>query len=253
MLASIMRSYAILFNELPVEPNPANKPKESNPVVKFSLSEVQFFNLLGDEVGVEIRDSVSDRVLLSLSPKVDGGAASAPLNLLDLVEPHGPTLHPPPSLGIASSNHHLHNNSNSNSNKNTSMKFVNVHWLGALKEERAPLLHLPFNLSKAKAYHLNPVYAQPPKRSVGSTAYEESSRGRPLLLEPIVEEIYQNQRYDPLLRTWRPPYLFGDPYEWTDASGKVKDMAAIDLLTSESSCKCPLTSLNGRVGLRWIM
>lgn len=42
---------------------------------------------------------------------------------------------------------------------------------------------------------------------------------RVIILEPIIEEIYENGRYDPLSGLWRKPFLLGDPEEWTDASG----------------------------------
>jgi hypothetical protein len=43
-----------------------------------------------------------------------------------------------------------------------------------------------------------------------------------VILEPIVEEVYENLRYHPLTGRWRPPFLPGDPPEWTDASGTVR-------------------------------
>lgn len=41
------------------------------------------------------------------------------------------------------------------------------------------------------------------------------------MLEPIVEEAFENERYDPITGQWRKPFLLGDPEEWTDASGTI--------------------------------
>ncbi|RYH20785.1 hypothetical protein EON65_22470, partial [archaeon] len=92
---------------------------------------------------------------------------------------------------------------------------VDVHITGqALRNARQPLLHLPFNTVKPKACFLQPV----------------ENRRENLMLEPIEEEVFENSRYDPLSGSWKKPFLPGDPYEWTDASGLVrKDIASVDI------------------------
>lgn len=42
------------------------------------------------------------------------------------------------------------------------------------------------------------------------------------MLEPIVEEVFENSRYDPITLRWRKPFLHNDPYEYTDASGSIR-------------------------------
>ena len=60
-----------------------------------------------------------------------------------------------------------------------------------------------------------------------------TARSRSVLLEPIVEEVFEYSRYDPITGKWRKPFLPGDPPEWTDASGTVKrDIQSITLKQS---------------------
>ena len=40
--------------------------------------------------------------------------------------------------------------------------------------------------------------------------------------EPVEEEVYENSRYEPLTSEWLVPFLFGDPYEWTDVTCTVR-------------------------------
>jgi len=50
------------------------------------------------------------------------------------------------------------------------------------------------------------------------------------VIEPIVEEVFENSRYDPLTGWWRRPFFMGDPYEWTDASGTIRrDIGLIEI------------------------
>lgn len=101
---------------------------------------------------------------------------------------------------------------------------VNIEFLGTFGSERLPLYNLPFNINKPRAYHL-----QTRDTDDADTPREK----RMVVIEPIVEEVYENSRYDPMAGRWRQPFLLGDPFEWTDASGSVrKDITSIKL-TSE--------------------
>ena len=135
---------------------------------------------------------------------------------------------------------------------------VDVHFGGRFGEERLPLHHLPFNISKPRTYNLIPrplpgeeeVAAAATAAAVAADASSATgsargragsfragavatSKSRSVLLEPIVEEVYEYSRYDPITGKWRKPFLPGDPLEWTDASGTLRrDIQAITLKQS---------------------
>eukprot|EP01041_Mallomonas_annulata_P001683 gene1683-3255_t len=96
---------------------------------------------------------------------------------------------------------------------------MDIFFLGKINEERLPLYHLPLNIKTSKTYQLRPVGGD-----ISSNPMEAVS---------IVEEIFENQRYDPVLVVWRPPFLFQDPYEWTNSEGNKLNMADIELPSDE--------------------
>ena len=84
--------------------------------------------------------------------------------------------------------------------------------LGRLKEQRLPLLQLPLNVNKPRPYCLQPNLSGTP----GLGGKSDRSRGT----EPIVEEAFENQRYNPLERAWSNPWPdLNDPPSWTDILG----------------------------------
>ena len=88
--------------------------------------------------------------------------------------------------------------------------------LGRLKDQRLPLLQLPLNVNKARPYCLQP-------NLTGSNIQGERSADRSRGSEPIVEEAYENQRYDPLGQGWSTPWTeLNDPFTWSDILGTIE-------------------------------
>jgi hypothetical protein len=77
-------------------------------------------------------------------------------------------------------------------------------FLGRLGFERFPLSNLPVHVSKPHIYQI---------------ASKETSP----TLNPVIEEIYENQRYQPLGGSWKAPFLMSDPAEYTDADMNPRD------------------------------
>ena len=85
--------------------------------------------------------------------------------------------------------------------------------LGRLKDQRLPLLQLPLNVNKPRPYCLQP-------NLTGFNNQGERSADRSRGSEPIVEEAFENQRYDPLGQGWSTPWIeLNDPCTWTDILG----------------------------------
>lgn len=60
------------------------------------------------------------------------------------------------------------------------------------------------------------------------------SRQRRIVIEPIVEEVFETNRYDPLNGVWKRPYLVGDPPSWTDANGtQDRDILSIEPISDK--------------------
>ena len=89
--------------------------------------------------------------------------------------------------------------------------FYDIKLLGEFTDERLPLLDLPLNVSKAKAYYVHPAV--------------DSDRGRgrrssTVISEPVAEEVFENERFSPLTGRWESPWPgLGDPPRWTTAFG----------------------------------
>lgn len=94
---------------------------------------------------------------------------------------------------------------------------------GRLGQERLPLYHLPLNIRTCKAYHLRPAL-------FGSDKVSGKVLGDSL---SITEEIYENQRYDPMQSGWVAPFLYQDPHDWTSADGVRLEKSEICLPTDQ--------------------
>jgi hypothetical protein len=93
---------------------------------------------------------------------------------------------------------------------------VDIQFLGKFGDERLPLHHLPFNINKPRTYNLQPrplidsvekiegvlVKNEVDKFRVNGKeamkSYVAGTCSRSVVLEPIVEEVYENSRYDPI-------------------------------------------------------
>ena len=95
-------------------------------------------------------------------------------------------------------------------------KAVNIHFNGTLASERLPLLQLPFKITEPRTYSLQ----------LAPALHEVMGGYR----DPVVVEYYQNQRFDPLLREWRLPFLPMDPPADSNVKGKPtrKHVEALD-------------------------
>ena len=156
-------------------------------------------NLLGEPVGMTLHDSESGAELLTL----DSGQSKAV-----------PKIKAVSNKAFASASH--------------LPTAINIHFSGSFGSERMPLYNLPLNINKPRAYHLQTVDAD---GEVGGGGESDPQRvKRVVVIEPIVEEVYENSRYDPISGRWRQPFLLGDPHEWTDASTSIrKDISSIKL------------------------
>ena len=238
MLETLMRSYTLLFQQYS-----GGRGEHGNSDIAAttsSLSNIEVHNCLGDDVGIELQDSTTGHSLLVLVPVEHGGSAQG------ILKSDRPTSSSSSRIEVKRALSGLYLSE-------LKLTSVNLHFLGYLEGERHSLLHLPLNLAKPKAYTLAPKVKEPrafnnskiiptaadsSKSAVVDTLYERLASEQPILLEPVVEEVYQNSRYDPLSGQWKPPYLFGDPYEWTDATGsRRKDLSSIDIRTFEPSCE----------------
>jgi len=87
-------------------------------------------------------------------------------------------------------------------------KAINMHILGRCQGEWLPLTRLPLGANKRRLYYLQP-------------AGRSSRSHHDALARPMIEEIFENQRYDPLTGVWKKPYFTGDPFAFSDINGIV--------------------------------
>ena len=122
---------------------------------------------------------------------------------------------------------------------------VNLYVLGGVAVKREPLCHLPTKVEGACLFTLSPALVGDGKeklskkeegeekmnmddtdgnvRGDGDGVAEET--GLPVISaadddEPVLEEVFQHHRYDPIKGTWVVPFLVGDPQEFTNSRGK---------------------------------
>ena len=85
-----------------------------------------------------------------------------------------------------------------------------LHLTDDLAEERQPILQVPSTACKPKSFSF-----QPSGRILAKMASSRLTSG-----EPIVEEVYENSRYNTFSMTWGEPWAsMGDPSVWTDSRG----------------------------------
>lgn len=91
-------------------------------------------------------------------------------------------------------------------------KCFSVAFLDKMKQDRQPILNLPVNISKPQSYQVLPL------RPVAS-----ESRS------PVVEDIYEMERYQPLSGSWKAPFMMNDPPQWATIDYKPRDISDISL------------------------
>ena len=94
---------------------------------------------------------------------------------------------------------------------------LDIKFLEKLGEQRRSLYHLPLYIKNPRAYHLKPISSDNNDSKVTAETVA------------IVEEIFENQRYDLLTLDWTQPYLFTDPSEWSTANCMSIDINEIKL------------------------
>lgn len=169
-------------------------------VEREEVPDVLINNTLGPEIGFEVFDSATNVSLMTLN--------SNEMKPVPFLQDGGKAF-----LRGGRSFSHLGN----------IPTVVDIHFLGQFGEERLPLHHLPFNINKPRTYNLQPRPHPdsevtegvrlmrdplPIDKLKGGRGSERERRGlksyvpgtcsRSVVLEPIVEEVYENSRYDPL-------------------------------------------------------
>ena len=95
---------------------------------------------------------------------------------------------------------------------------LDLHFMGDFMKENKlrPLIQLPLNSFRSKSYLVQSEenISTKVRNSIGSG----SDKPAILSMEPVLEETWQYQRYDPL-SGWRKPFLMHDPYEFSDRNG----------------------------------
>ena len=120
------------------------------------------------------------------------------------------------------------------SNSMADLSSINIVFKGPFGSQRRPLVQVPLSCSKVLTYNLTCAPTSGGSGSVRSSrkgTNESMNEGLDEDLaqtwhdvdegcyEEVEVELYENARYDPLSGVWLPPFLMGDPFQWTDASG----------------------------------
>eukprot|EP01038_Epipyxis_sp_PR26KG_P007511 gene7511-10233_t len=214
-----------------------------------SVSDIVIYNLLGGGIDLEIFETRTKKLILTLY----GSKQCSTLSSTESVQRvHSTSIeyHDSTQYHLREDNKHVGFRSlfgESLVGKTSSGGLptaVDINFCGTLTDQRMPLRHLPFNLNKPKLYYVQPssstiskLSESPKSESISSKckSFNKSllkSAHKVMVIEPIVEEVYENSRYDLVSGTWKSPFFLGDPNEWTDASGTIrKDINKIGLMS----------------------
>eukprot|EP01033_Poteriospumella_lacustris_P006747 gene6747-4866_t len=230
MLETLLKSYSVFFHEnheasssssssvssssslVPIAAAAAASSASASSSSASVSSEIVVQNVLGEGVEVHLQDSVSRAIVLHLADGATGVVSAT----ADPMKKSWMKMFRLPNA-------------------------VDLHVVGHGLEGRRPVLHLPFTVTKPKACMLLPSNgkssAVPATRPDGATSDRpvddnagDNNNNKVFIVEAIEEEVYENARYDPIAGQWRSPFLLGDPYSFTDASGLVrKDMQSLQI------------------------
>lgn len=90
---------------------------------------------------------------------------------------------------------------------------LDLHFVGQLEGQRLPLLQLPLKTKRPRMYTLQLA----PELQEASGQYSD----------PVVVDYFQNERFDPLKRVWRQPFLPMDPPHESGAMGRPARIPAL--------------------------
>ena len=142
--------------------------RTSDIVEREEISDVLIHNTLGFGIELDIYDSASGVLIMDLK-----GLDSKPVPRLQI---------PDKKRNFTGSVRNI-------------PTVVDVHFRAGV--ERQPLHHIPFNINKPRAYNLHPCLIDTTVESCSVSGKSRSvPHSPPILLEPIVEEVFENCRYD---------------------------------------------------------
>jgi hypothetical protein len=185
LLHKLLETYLLLMNR--------GKSKQLTNAMQESSTNVSITNRLGENIDIDLVDSKTGKPVFFLSGTGEQSKASI-VKSREYVDHKSYLDDWTNPIGLPAS--------------------VDLHFRGLLEGKRKPVLHVPFNINKPRLCNLIPMNLG---EAADVTAAHRKSK-RIIILEPIVEETYENARYEPITGMWRKPFLFGDPDEWTDAT-----------------------------------
>lgn len=179
MMIEKMLEVASLFSELSTQGD----------VLPFysrdAVPEITLHNLLGDEIHLAIRECGSGNLLMTLP----GGSSQAVPKITN-ISGHKTWIQ-----------------------RSHMPSAVDLEFQSGFGGLRKPIHHLPFNIHGTRMYNI-----QCDMKAAAAVAGSNQNTLSQIALEPIVEELYENARYDPITGRWRQPFLLGDPRQYADAS-----------------------------------
>jgi hypothetical protein len=188
MLEKVLQTYSLLFRD-----------HDDDSVEREQLPGVMMNNTLGSSIDIEVYDSTTSEILMSLK---DGETKGIPC------------LQTRKELkyGISGS---------------STSSAVDLHFLGEFGKERLDLHHLPFNVNKPHTYSIQPRLSL-------------SGGGIPsVILEPIVEEVFENSRY--VIRIFiSDEYCICYFLSFCSCLSKARSICFIQMYTKDRFCNFPI-------------
>lgn len=181
-----------------------------------AVPDLIIYNNLGPMLDIDIYHSVNKTKLLTLN---GGKSCSFPRE-------DDNSLH----------NSEYYNSKFSSSNIPT---LIDIYFKNKFGNNKLPLYHIPLNTNKQRSYNIHPKKKYCENMNISNENKDEISKNNLIeqsitMIQPIQEIVYECSRYEPITGTWRKPFLLGDHYEWTDASGTIiRDMQTASILPND--------------------
>jgi hypothetical protein len=174
-----------------------------------AVPDLIIYNKLGPMLDIDIYESVNKTKLLSLN---GGKSGSFPRN----------------------DDNSLYDSEYNNSKFSSSNipSLIDIHFKNKFGNNKLPLYHIPLNTNKLRSYNIHPKKKN--YENIDEIPNCNLNEQSITMIEPIQEIVYECSRYEPITGIWRKPFLLGDHYEWTDASGTViRDIQTASILPSD--------------------